>query len=78
MTQGQNIAPLVQHLNERYDGRPEALAAHLEKAIYMLFFLEEETFSKKEIQNVVYALRSLSESLAMIDSPQAKIEMINL
>ncbi|PCJ91237.1 MAG: hypothetical protein COA50_16725 [Flavobacteriaceae bacterium] len=40
-------------------GTPEALAKKLDLGIEMLFYLEEDTFHKKEVQYVVAALRGV-------------------
>ncbi|PCJ91231.1 MAG: hypothetical protein COA50_16695 [Flavobacteriaceae bacterium] len=37
-------------------GTPEALAKQLDLAIEMLFYLEEDTFHKKEVQDVALYL----------------------
>ncbi|RIV72200.1 hypothetical protein [Flagellimonas aequoris] len=40
-------------------GTPEELAKVLDYGIEMLFYLEENTFDRKEVQQVVAALRGL-------------------
>ncbi len=40
-------------------GSPEKLAQILELGIFMLFFLEEDTFSRREVQDVVEAIRGI-------------------
>ncbi|TYA71400.1 hypothetical protein [Seonamhaeicola marinus] len=35
----------------------------LDKGIEMLFYIEENTFDRKEIQNVVFAIRSVIKAL---------------
>ncbi len=40
-------------------GSTDELASYLDKAIEMLFYLEEDAFERKEIQNVVAALREV-------------------
>ncbi|RDY61981.1 hypothetical protein DX873_00645 [Flagellimonas nanhaiensis] len=40
-------------------GSPEELAQILELGIFMLFFLEEDTFSQREVQQVASALRDV-------------------
>jgi len=40
-------------------GSPEKLAQILELGIFMLFFLEEDTFSRREVQDVVEALKGI-------------------
>lgn len=45
-------------IRETY-GSQEVLADHLDKGIEMLFYIEEDSFDKKEIQNVVAALRGI-------------------
>ena len=58
-----DLAPLTQHINDRYDGDVKGLCRHLENAIYMLFYLEEEAFSQQDVQKVVYALKNLKDGL---------------
>lgn len=40
-------------------GSPEKLAQILELGIFMLFFLEEDTFSRREVQDVVEAMKGI-------------------
>jgi hypothetical protein len=40
-------------------GSSEGLAKHLDLGIEMLFYLEENTFERKDIQNVVSAIRGI-------------------
>ena len=40
-------------------GAPEELAKVLDLAVEMLFYLEEDTFDRKEVQQVVAALRGI-------------------
>ena len=42
---------------------PVEFAECLDKGIEMLFYIEEDTFDRKDIQNVVYALKRISDSL---------------
>lgn len=44
-------------------GSKEALAQILDLAIEMLFYLEEDTFEKREVQQVVSALRGIAQEL---------------
>lgn len=53
---------LSQLIAERYES-PNELAQHLEMGIEMLFYLEENAFDKREVQNVAYALKGVSEAL---------------
>nr|WP_293290647.1 hypothetical protein [Allomuricauda sp.] len=41
-------------------GSPEQLSQILELGMFMLFFLEVDTFSRREIQDVAEAMRSIS------------------
>jgi len=61
-----DLQPLADHLNERYGGQTDALRKHLETALFMLFFLEEETFSGKEVQHVADVLHNLKDALRPI------------
>lgn len=40
-------------------GSPEKLTQILELGIFMFFFLEENTFSRREVQDVVEAIRGI-------------------
>ncbi len=44
---------------EDWYGSPEELAKVLDLALEMLFYLEEDTFDRKEVQKVVAALRGI-------------------
>ena len=44
---------------EDWYGSPEELAKVLDLALEMLFYLEEDTFDRKEIHEVVAALRGI-------------------
>ena len=41
------------------NGTPEALAEHLDLAVEMLFYVEEDTFSRDELQEVATAIRGV-------------------
>nr|WP_288931318.1 hypothetical protein [uncultured Allomuricauda sp.] len=49
---------LLQWIEDWY-GSPEELAKVLDLALEMLFYLEEDTFDRKEVQQVVAALRGV-------------------
>lgn len=49
---------LAELIEESY-GTPEALAQQLDLAVEMLFYLEEDVFTKREVQNVVASLRGV-------------------
>ena len=49
---------LLQWIEDWY-GSPEELAKVLDLALKMLFYLEEDTFDRKEVQQVVAALRGI-------------------
>lgn len=56
----------IDFLSELIDdiyGTPEELAEYLDLAVEMLFYLEEETFERKDIQNVVGAIRGITNAL---------------
>lgn len=53
----QNIIFL--ELMDNVYGSPEGLAKNLDLAIEMLFYLEEDTFERRDVQNVVSALRDI-------------------
>ncbi|MBW8243414.1 hypothetical protein K1F50_11430 [Muricauda oceani] len=44
---------------EDWYGSPEELAKVLDLALEMLFYLEEDTFDRKEVHEVVAALRGI-------------------
>lgn len=50
---------VLQNWIEDWYGSPEELAKVLDLAIEMIFYLEEDTFERKEVQQVVVALRGL-------------------
>jgi len=52
------IIQLSDFIEDAY-GTPEALAQHLDLAVEMLFYVEEDTFSRKELQEVASALMSV-------------------
>ena len=55
-----------EHLSQLIDdsyGSSEALAKHLDLGIEMLFYIEEDTFDRKDIQNVVSAIRGIVNAL---------------
>ncbi len=49
----------LNHLIKDTYGTPEALAQQLDLTVEMLFYLEENAFTKNEVQNVVAVLRDL-------------------
>ncbi|MEM8765591.1 MAG: hypothetical protein AAGD88_17380 [Bacteroidota bacterium] len=53
-------------LNEAY-GSQKNLAKILDQSIEMLFYLEEDAFERKEVQNVVAALRDIAVVLRQTD-----------
>jgi len=56
------MSSLETKLNELIEesyGTPEALAQQLDLAVEMLFYLEEDVFTKREVQNVVASLRGV-------------------
>ena len=63
-----NLTPLKHTINERYDGQLNGLINHIDNAMYMLYFLEEDAFSKKEVCNVVYALKNLKDAFQEVDT----------
>nr|WP_293302975.1 hypothetical protein [Allomuricauda sp.] len=44
-------------------GTPAQLADILELGVVMLFYLEEDTFSRREVQSVVEALKGIGDWL---------------
>ncbi|WP_067037261.1 hypothetical protein [Allomuricauda sp. CP2A] len=53
---------LSQIIEDQY-GTPETLANWLDLAVEMLFYVEENTFSRVEIQEVATALKSIARVL---------------
>ncbi|MEM6864824.1 MAG: hypothetical protein AAF575_06565 [Bacteroidota bacterium] len=58
-TQIDSLEELIQNTY----GNPETLAQQLDLAVEMLFYLEDNTFEKQEVQNVVAALRDFVKVL---------------
>ncbi|MGW9684304.1 hypothetical protein [Flagellimonas sp. 2504JD1-5] len=58
-TQLENINSWIK---EAY-GSPEELSKQLDNLIFMLHFLEEEVFTKREVQSAVELLKGLGEVL---------------
>jgi hypothetical protein len=52
------IIQLSDFIEDAY-GTPEALAQQLDLAVEMLFYVEEDTFSRRELQEVASALMSV-------------------
>ncbi len=52
------LVKLTALIEESY-GSSEALARQLDLAVELLFYVEEDTFSRREIQNVVAAIRGI-------------------
>lgn len=59
----EDLNPLATHINEWYGGEVHRLCNHLEQTLFMLFFLEEDRFSREEVQRACYALKQLKDSL---------------
>jgi len=54
-------------ISDTYD-TPEALAQYLDLAVEMLFYVEEDTFSRVEIQEVATAIRGVVRVLRGIET----------
>lgn len=67
----QHLEPLQQLINERYDGNLRGMLHHLNEAMYMLNFIEEDAFGRSEIQNIAYTLRNLQEGLQKVQEASA-------
>lgn len=55
-----------EHLSKLIDdsyGSSEELAKYLDLGIEMLFYIEEDTFDRKDIQSVVSAMRGIANAL---------------
>lgn len=57
---------LNSEIKEGY-GNPKQLAKHLDKAMEMLFYVEEDTFDRKVMQNTASALKLVSDALKIKD-----------
>lgn len=57
---------LSEFIKEAY-GSPEQLADILDLGIEMLFYLEEDTFERKDVQHVASALRFVRDILRQDD-----------
>lgn len=58
--------PKERYLSELIDdsyGSSEELAKYLDLGIEMLFYIEEDTFDRKDIQNVVSVMRGIIRAL---------------
>ncbi|TGV01643.1 hypothetical protein [Flavivirga rizhaonensis] len=42
---------------------PEEFEKHLDMGVEMLFYIEEGTFDRKDIQNVVFAIKRIIDNL---------------
>ncbi|MEX0314301.1 MAG: hypothetical protein AB3N18_09000 [Allomuricauda sp.] len=56
------IENLNEWIKEAY-GSPEELTKQLDKLVFMLHFLEEEVFTKREIQSAAELLKGFGEVL---------------
>ncbi|MEZ4809618.1 MAG: hypothetical protein R2819_04600 [Allomuricauda sp.] len=56
------IAQLQDWITDTY-GSPETLAHYMDLAMEMLFYVEENTFTRVELQDVVAALRGMRRVL---------------
>lgn len=54
--QGNNLLSTL--ITERYES-PQELAQYLELGVEMLFYLEDNAFDKREVQDVVYAMKGV-------------------
>jgi hypothetical protein len=55
---------LDQHLREHYGNNTAPIVAKLDNALFMLFFLQDDAFPSKEVQQTAYALKMLRDVLA--------------
>ena len=58
-----DFGPLAKFINGAYLGELTDLSRYLDHALYMLHYLPDGEFSKREIQNVVFALWNIREAL---------------
>nr|WP_293299580.1 hypothetical protein [Allomuricauda sp.] len=58
MSSNNPIIQLSDFIQDAY-GTPEALAQQLDLAVEMLFYVEEDTFSRRELQEVASALKGV-------------------
>ena len=58
LVRGQKNYRLWELIDNTY-GSPEELAKILDLGIEMLFYIEEDVFERKDVQNVVSALRGI-------------------
>jgi len=58
MSSNNPIIQLSDFIEDAY-GSPEALAQQLDLAVEMLFYVEEDTFSRRELQEVASALKGV-------------------
>jgi hypothetical protein len=69
----QDLSPIAQHLNEWYGGNIRSVCSRLDGVIFMLFFLEEEAFSRHEIQQAGYALKQLRDCFEEVCDKKAPL-----
>ncbi len=62
----------LRELIEDQYGTPETLANWLDLAVEMLFYVEEDTFSRVELQEVATAIRGVVRVLREINNPGQK------
>lgn len=62
MSEDCQIEKLTEWIQDTY-GSSAQLCEHLNMAMEMLFYVEEDAFDRREIQNVVTALRGLGRVL---------------
>lgn len=65
MMNNNQLDELSQIIENRY-GTPETLANWLDLAVEMLFYVEEDTFSREELQEVATALRGVVRVLRSV------------
>lgn len=67
MSKNLNGSPCLSEFIKDAYGSPEQLAEVLDLGIEMLFYLEEDTFQRKDVQHVASAMRILCEILRQGD-----------
>lgn len=60
--ENQSQSDFLKQVHDSY-GSTQELAKVLDLGIEMLFYLEENAFSQREVQNVVSAMRDLTKTL---------------
>ncbi len=68
MVNPEDLKLIANYINTTYNGKPGNLASNLDNIIYLLHFVDED-IERKEVQNLVDTLKSLSNCLQGKSAP---------